>query len=221
MSGMKNIGEREMKKGQTKKTLVTIIAAAVAAVFIFTSPLNAGENPSFAQPRGRAIILNLEYTPISESSLINTEVSTSARDFYTSSKQLTFKPISPQTFKPFSAQNSRFTFEPKRQSQGGFIAVVACTVVLHAADYFTTRHALQYSRLQEGNPFMKKIVSDPLLFAGVKLGVAGLQSLLLKGLFKKNKALAWVVGTVMNVALSAVVANNFSKIKKIRTCMGY
>ena len=41
-----------------------------------------------------------------------------------------------------------------------------------------------------------------------------------KGLFKKNKALAWVVGTVMNVALSAVVANNFSKIKKVRTCMG-
>jgi len=68
---------------------------------------------------------------------------------------------------------------------------------------------------------MKKIVSDPLLFAGVKLGVAGLQSLLLKGLFKKNKALGWIVGTAMNVALSAVVANNLSKINKVRNCMGY
>jgi len=209
-----------MKKGQTKKTL-TIIAATMAAAFIFASPMTAGENLSFAKPKGRAMIMRMEYVPISVSNLINTEISTPARAFPTSTKQITFKPFSPQTIKPISAQNPKFTFEPKRQSQGGFIAAVACTVVLHAADYFTTRHALQYSRLQEGNPFMKKIVSDPLLFAGVKLGVAGLQSLLLKGLFKKNKALAWVVGTAMNVALSAVVANNLSKIKKIRTCMGY
>ncbi len=202
-----------MKKGQTKKTLTTIFVATMAAAFIFSSPMIAGENPSTEQSKGRAMIMNLEYVPISESSLINTEISTPARAFSISSKQLTLKPISPQA--------SKFSFEPKRQGQGGFIAAVACTVVLHAADYLTTRHALQYSRLQEGNPFMKKIVSSPLLFAGVKLGVAGLQILLLKGLFKKNKTLAWVVGTAMNVALSAVVANNLSKIRKIRNCLGY
>jgi len=202
-----------MKKGQTKKTLTTIFVATMAAAFIFSSPMIADENPSTEQSKGRALILNLEYVPISENSLINTEISTPARVFSLSSKQLTLKPISPQT--------PKFSFEPKRQGQGGFIAAVGAIVVLHAADYLTTRHALQYSRLQEGNPFMKKIVSSPLLFAGVKLGVAGLQTLLLKGLFKKNKTLAWVIGTAMNVALSAVVANNLSKIRKIRTCLGY
>ncbi|MCJ7582651.1 MAG: DUF5658 family protein [Candidatus Aminicenantes bacterium] len=210
-----------MKKGQTKKTLLTIIAAAMAAAFIFTSPMTANELTSFAKPEGRAMIMNMEYVPISEKILIDTAITTSVQTFPTSSKQLTLKPVSLQTISPVSPQIHNFTFEPKRQSQGGFIAAIACTFVLHAADYFTTRHALQYSRLQEGNPFMKKIVSSPLLFAGVKLGVAGLQSLLLKGLFKKNKTLAWVVGTAMNVALSAVVANNLSKINKIRNCMGY
>lgn len=202
-----------MKKGQTKKILTTIFVATMAAAFIFSSPMIAGEDSLTEQSKGRALVLSLEYVPISESILINTEISTPARVFPVTSNQLILKPISPQT--------PQFSFEPKRPGQGGFIAAVACTVVLHAADYLTTRHALQYSRLQEGNPFMKKIVSSPLIFAGVKLGVAGLQSLLLKGLFKKNKALAWIIGTAMNVALSAVVANNLSKIRKIRNCLGY
>lgn len=202
-----------MKKGQTKKTLKTIFVATMAAAFIFSSPMIAGENSSTEQSKGKALIMSLKYVPISESSLINTEISTPARVFSLSSKPLTLYPISPQT--------PKFSFEPKKQGQGGFIAAVAATVVLHAADYLTTRHALQYSNLEEANPFMKKIVSSPLLFAGVKLGVAGLQTLLLKGLFKKNKTLAWVVGTAMNVALSAVVVNNLSKIRKIRNSLGY
>lgn len=202
-----------MKKGQTKKTLKTIFVATMAAAFIFSSPMIAGENSSTEQSKGKALIMSLKYVPISESSLINTEISTPARVFSLSSKPLTLFPISPQT--------PKFSFEPKKQGQGCFIAAVAATVVLHAADYLTTRHALQYSNLEEANPFMKKIVSSPLLFAGVKLGVAGLQTLLLKGLFKKNKTLAWVVGTAMNVALSAVVVNNLSKIRKIRNSLGY
>jgi len=210
-----------MKKGQTKKTVTTIIVATMAAVIICTSPMAASEGITTSRTEGKAMIMRMEYVPIAEGNLIDTEVSTPSRTIPTSSKQLTLKPVSSQALNPVSPQRPNFTFEPKRQGQGGFVAAVACTVALHAADYFTTRHALQYSGLQEGNPFMKKIVNSPLLFAGVKLGVAGLQTLLLKGLFKKNKTLGWVVGTAMNVALSAVVANNFSKIRKIRNCMGY
>jgi hypothetical protein len=48
--------------------------------------------------------------------------------------------------------------------------------------------------------------------------VAGLQVTLLKGLYKKNRTLAWVVGTAMNVALSCVVANNIGKIQQAKAC---
>ena len=214
-----------MKKGKTKNTVnvTTIIVATVAAAFIFTSPMSASEGVIKSAPRteGKAMVMKMEFVPMTESSVIDTEVSDSSRVFPTASKMLTLKASAPQGVIPVSPQSGNFSFEPKKQSNGAFIAATVCTFALHAADFFSTRHALQYSRLQEGNPFMKKIVNSPLLFVGIKLGVAGLQTLLLKGLFKKNKALGWVVGTAMNVALSAVVANNLSKINKIRDCLGY
>lgn len=89
-------------------------------------------------------------------------------------------------------------------------------VALNIADYLSTREALKYPGLQEGNPLMKSIVKSPVAFAAVKIGISAVSYWSLKSLYKKNKALAWVVSTASNFAMSYVVSNNMRLINKVR-----
>jgi len=87
-------------------------------------------------------------------------------------------------------------------------------IALNIADYFSTREALRYPGLQEGNPLMKSIVKSPVAFAAVKIGISAVSYWSMKNLYKKSKALAWVVSTASNFALSYVVSNNVRLINK-------
>jgi hypothetical protein len=100
---------------------------------------------------------------------------------------------------------------------GLFEASAITLVALNVADYFSTREALRYPGLREGNPLLKNVVGDPAKFAAVKIGFAAASYLTLKSLYKKNRALAWVASTVSNFALSYVVANNIRLINAARS----
>jgi len=216
-----------MKTGNGLGFLKTIIMGVLMVAFVANTPMIASEKTGnndeifSAEILPETVIIDSGFTPPSPStpmasmefSLEETEITSSARTLTLSPKKLSLQSYS------ISPQNISFT--PKQKGTSGFTAALASTVILHAADYYTTVKALKFSNLQEGNPFMKKIANNQLLFGAIKLGVAGLQVTLLKGLYKKNKTLAWIVGTAMNVALSGVVANNLSKIQKAKACLGY
>ncbi len=221
-------GETKMEKGtRWLGFLKTIIMGVLMVAFVINVPMIASEKTVYndevflAEILSETVIIDSGFTPPALStatasmdiSLEKTEITSNARSLTLSPQRLSLQSysISPQDI----------SFNPRQRGNAGFTAALASTVLLHAADYYTTVNALKYSRLEEGNPFMKKIVNNQLLFGAIKLGVAGLQVTLLKGLYKKNKTLAWIVGTVMNVGLSCVVANNFSKTQKAKTCLGY
>jgi len=217
-----------MEKGNRRLGfLKTTVMGVLMIAFVINAPMIANEKTVdnddilFAEILSETVIIDSGFTPPApsmavasmDSSLEKTEITSN-----TSSLTLSPKKLSLQSYS-ISPQN--ISFEPRQKGNSGFTAALASTVLLHAADYYSTVNALKYSNLEEGNPFMKKIVNNHLLFGAIKLGVAGLQVTLLKGLYKKNKTLAWIVGTAMNVGLSCVVASNFSKIQKAKTCLGY
>lgn len=92
-------------------------------------------------------------------------------------------------------------------------------VGLNVADYLSTRKALKYSGLYEGNPLMQPFVKSPAAFAAVKFGTTALTYLSFSALYKKNKTVAWVLTTASNVLLSYVVANNFQQIRGARAAL--
>ena len=222
-------GETKMKTGNEYRLgfLKTIIIGAMIAAFVTNAPMIASEktgsnnevfsadisfetviiDSGFTPPAPRTAIASMEFN------LKETEITSNSRSLTLSPKKLNLQ--------SYSISSQDISFTPRQKGNAGFTAALASTVLLHAADYFSTVKALKFSTLEEGNPFMKKIASNNLLFGAIKLGVAGLQVTLLKGLYKKNKTLAWIVGTAMNVALSSVVANNLSKIQKAKSCLGY
>jgi hypothetical protein len=90
-------------------------------------------------------------------------------------------------------------------------------VALNAADYFSTLEALKYPGVKEGNAIMKPVVRDPYAFAAVKIGFTALTYYSLKSLYKKNKALAWTISIVSNIAYSYVVSNNLRIIHRFKS----
>jgi hypothetical protein len=89
-------------------------------------------------------------------------------------------------------------------------------VALNIADYLSTREALKYPCLHEGNPLMKSIVKSPVAFAAVKIGFAAVSYFSMKSLYKINKTLGWVVSMATNFAMSYVVSNNMRLINQAR-----
>lgn len=89
-------------------------------------------------------------------------------------------------------------------------------VALNVADYLSTRKALQYEGLSEGNPLMKPFVKNDLAFAAVKIGLTLSTHLFMKNLHRNNKTLAWVLSVASNFAMSYVVANNLKMISSVQ-----
>lgn len=219
-------GETKMEKGNGQRFLKTVITGVLMMAIVINAPMIASEKTVdnekvfLAKILPESVIIDSGFTPPAPGATIasmdirleETEVTSNARSLTLFPKKLTLQ--------SYSISPRDISFNPRQRGSSGFTAALASTVLLHAADYYTTVNALKYSRLEEGNPFMKKIANNKLLFGAIKLGVAGLQVTLLKGLHKKNKTLAWIVGTAMNVGLSCIVANNLSKIQKAKTCLG-
>ncbi len=220
-------GKTKMEKGNGQRFLKKVIMGVLMMAIVINAPMIASEKTVYnnevylAKILPETVIIDSGFTPPAPSATIaSRDISLEETKITSNARSLTLFPkkISLQSY---SISPQDISFSPRQRGSAGFTAALASTVILHAADYYSTVNALKYSSLEEGNIFMKKIVNNQLLFGAIKLGVAGLQVTLLKGLYKKNKTLAWVVGSVMNVALSAVVANNFSKTRKAKACLGY
>lgn len=97
-----------------------------------------------------------------------------------------------------------------------FDATLIAHAALNIADYFSTREALKYPGLQEGNPLMKPFVKNDLLFAAVKIGITTGNHFLLKNIYKKNKTLGWIISLTSSFLLSYVVVHNYNLIEKAR-----
>ncbi len=216
-----------MEKGNGQRFLKKVIMGVLMMAIVINAPMIASEKTVYnnevylAKILPETVIIDSGFTPPAPSATIaSRDISLEETKITSNARSLTLFPkkISLQSY---SISPQDISFSPRQRGSAGFTAALASTVILHAADYYSTVNALKYSSLEEGNIFMKKIVNNQLLFGAIKLGVAGLQVTLLKGLYKKNKTLAWVVGTVMNVALSGVIANNFSKTRKAKACLGY
>ncbi len=87
---------------------------------------------------------------------------------------------------------------------------------LNIADYLSTREAIKHEGLVESNPLAALYVKSPVVFTAVKIGWTVGNYLLMRKLYKKNKKLAWIVGTISNLALSYVVANNIRLINQVK-----
>lgn len=98
-----------------------------------------------------------------------------------------------------------------------FEASLISMLALNAADYFSTKQALKYDGIYEANPFMKGIVKNDWAFAAVKIGSSIGTYYAFKGLYKKNKTLAWILNLGTNFALSYVVANNMKVLNQARS----
>jgi hypothetical protein len=59
---------------------------------------------------------------------------------------------------------------------------------------------------------MKPFVKNPYTFAAVKVGISALTYISMKGLYKKNKPMAWIALTAANLFLGYVVSNNYRMI---------
>ncbi len=194
--------------------------------FVFNAPIFASEkianndNVFLAEILPETVIIDSGFTPPPSAAIASMDISLKETEITSNARSLTPFPQKLR-LQAFSISSHDIASTTRQRGSSGFTAAMASTILLHAADYYTTVNALKFSTLEEGNPFMKKIAHNQLLFGAIKLGVAGLQVTLLRGLYKKNKTLAWIVGTAMNVGLSCVVANNFSKIQKAKACLGY
>ncbi len=97
-----------------------------------------------------------------------------------------------------------------------FEASAISFVGLNVADYISTRVALRYPSLHEGNPYLKNIVKDPAAFALIKAATALGGYFGLKSLYKANRPLAWIMSAAANFVLGYVVAHNFKMIRGAR-----
>jgi len=126
---------------------------------------------------------------------------------------------------PAAPPAPKINFDPRREF-GGFFrgeklesalftsSLVAMTA-LNVADYLSTRQALKFSGLQEGNPLMKPFVKNPALFAAVKAGTTVLSVWGINKMFRKgNRTTAWALTMASNFILSYVVSNNMRLIQK-------
>lgn len=116
-----------------------------------------------------------------------------------------------ETYKYIQNRKNTHVFEKSL-----FEATLIANAALNAADYFTTREALKYDGLQEGNPFMKPFVKNDMTFAAVKIGLTVSNYFIMKKLYKRNKTLGWIVSVISNLALSYVVSSNMAHIYEAR-----
>jgi len=130
---------------------------------------------------------------------------------------LTFPQVKFIKAAPKIQASSKPTFNLAPKSNLGdslFTTSLITLTALNLADFYSTSKALKIPGLAEGNPLMKSFVKNDLLFAGVKIGIAALDYILLKNVYKKNKTAGWVLSIVVNFAMSYVVANNFKLISQ-------
>jgi hypothetical protein len=196
---MRKIGAK-MRKASGLAILLLVLAFSVS--YLKADELDPGTTAVVAET---AFIPNLT-SPLANLDLIPDPVSVSAIDF------------NPRNFVFGGSRGTAAAtyFGGSKVGDKVFEASLVSIVALNIADYFTTTEALKYSGLQEGNPVMKGIVKSPVAFAAVKIGISAVSCISFKSMYKKNKAAAWVLSTVTNLAMSYVVSNNLHMINQAK-----
>jgi len=172
-------------------------------------PLSLALGSSIVQPYPQLTI-----TPIVPSS----ELEWSPRPFSRSSHAPGLKTDIPDSTAPILSENLAAWYEKldrrEQLEQSLFNASTWALIALNAADFVSTRKALRYDCLVEGNPLMKPFTKNDLTFAAVKAGITVGNHFLMKSLYRHNKRTAWFVSLFSNFIMSYIVVNNFRMIQK-------
>lgn len=192
-----------MKKGQSKVILGSLLAL-LAFLFFFQSVLCAETGETSGE--------RLETSPsLPEFSLKPVDtlepVPVDNQAFGAPAPQIT-----PQFLPPGFGGGASF-------GDAAFKSTLAAAFALNVADYFLTREALKYQG-REGNPMMKGIVTNPYLFAAVKIGASAVSVFLLDTIYKKSKVLGWVLTTAVNSAMTCVVLHNAGAVQQLKARAG-
>jgi hypothetical protein len=194
-------------KMRNKKTLT-----ALAAVIVLTAGFAGAAEIKFTVADTEAVAQNSLFTP--ELMKAAAPMVASPAPVASMAGAPAIAPARPISFVP--APDFGGAFRSGRFEKGAFTTSLIAMTVLNVADYITTRQALKYSGLVEGNPLMKPFVKNAAVFAAVKAGTTILSVWGMKSLFKRDKTTAWVLTTVSNFLLSYVVANNMRMIRRVQ-----
>jgi hypothetical protein len=196
-------------KGTIMKTV------SLAMIIIFTlpllSPLMAAQAREDVYDIAPTFFIARQYSPFSDVGLQPAAVNESR------SWARTGLNLEPRIIDPEPAQTYFTNAKITDNSFGNniFNASMVSFVGLNVADYFTTKAALRYMGVNEGNPLLKNIVRDPTKFAVFKLGITAFSYWNMKSLYnKKNKTLAWIFSLASNALMYYVVSCNIDVINK-------
>jgi hypothetical protein len=198
-------------KGTKMKTV------SLALIVIFTlpllSPLMAAEERDDVYDIAPTFFIARQYSPFSDVGLqpvaVNESSSWARTGLNLGPRVIDAEPV--QTY----FTNGKITDNSFENNI--FNASMFSFVALNVADYFTTKEALRYMGVNEGNPLLKNIVRDPTKFAVFKLGITAFSYWNMKSLYKKNKTLAWIFSVASNALMYYVVTCNADVINRATT----
>ncbi len=208
------------KKNKKVKTTKVLTISVILTMLCFSSLKAEGNNDSKAlissQSLLSTVVIQPVITPLGKTSIESASLFTYSSKNNEKTYNFSVMPTTPETNYPETYKFVQNYRKKHRFENTLFEASLIANLALNAADYFSTREALKYDGLEEGNPLMKPFVKNDLTFAAVKIGVSLTSYFVMKKLFKRNKTLAWITSIVSNIALSYVVSNNMSHIYEVR-----
>lgn len=212
--------EKTMRKNNETKRVSIILALAVIMAFLLNfSGLAADtdskvllENSLTASPQIQSFSISL--TPVQTSSSLDLFQIVKPQSVPPQPKAAPVKKSTEINLDASKYFQRHETWD--RVENSLFTTSMVTLVALNIADYLSTKEALKYGSLQEGNPIMKPFVKNDLTFAAAKIGLTVGNYYLMKKMHKNNKTLAWAVSLVSNFVMSYIVANNMKMIQKAR-----
>ena len=102
---------------------------------------------------------------------------------------------------------ARHVDEPRRPN--ALLPLYGSLIALQGLDIHSTRRALSSAGSSEANPVMEPFVRNSAAFIAVKAGATAGVIWASEKMWKKNRKAAVVFATAVNVAMAAIVANNY------------
>jgi hypothetical protein len=113
-------------------------------------------------------------------------------------------PASPEAQQLFPLRRAEISRRP-----AALMPLYGSLVALQGLDIHSTRSALESDGAREGNPAMRPLVRNNALFIGVKAGATAGVIWASEKMWRKKRKAAVVFASLVNVAMAAVVANNY------------
>ena len=99
--------------------------------------------------------------------------------------------------------------EPEPRRPEALMPLYASLVALQGLDIHSTRRAISSGSGREANPAIRGVVNNSAAFIAVKAGATAGVIWASEKMWKKNRKAAVIFAAVVNVAMAAVVANNY------------